>query len=521
MPRWLVVLVRFIVHRRTRYVLSWVAALGLTALQWHIAWHMFDSPPNGDPTTERRDRNFGHTLIDFGGQWLPARVLITGHGHELYSPEVHRQIVDAAYPRSDEPPQAKSSDADLLYHAMMEVPADDGDGRELHGPLYPPTQALLFAPLGKLPPREGYRVAQGLALALGWVSGLALTGISRFRIWWPVASAFIMVFPGFTPALHLAQNSSLTLAILLLGWWCVSRGWEGAGGVVWGLLAFKPVWAAAFILVPLLTRRWRMLFAMTATGLALVLITLPFVGIECWFDWFRIGRAAADLYKIDDNWIFLSRDLFGIPRRWLLDFQLEKMTRDRPIAELTGWLLWGTIVATTAVVSWRCRLRAVDGYAAAFVGLGAMLSCYRFIYYDFTVAAFPVALLLTHPERFMTPTLLVAAAAPPELAGFVAPRPLVGLPAPTKIPVPLRSIAVLNSFVLTAIALLILNEQAIGPLDIQASVTIGRLAREAVPQPLRIATGSYGTPWDTFILLALWIYCGTRILVGLGDKSNP
>lgn len=511
MPRWLVVVTRFIVHRRTRYVLSWLAALGLAALQWHIAWHMFDSRHTGDPKIDRRDRNYGHTLIDFGGQWLPARLMATGHGRELYSPTVHHQILDEAYPRSDEPPEARDSDADLLYHAMMEVPADDAGPKELHGPLYPPTQALLFAPLGQLPPREAYRTLQGLALGLAWVSGLALSGISRFRVWWPIATSFVMIFPGFSPALHLAQNSSFTLAILLVGWWCVSGGWEVAGGVIWGLLAYKPVWAAAFILVPLFMRRWRMLAAMVATGLALVLVTLPLVGIERWIEWLRIGHAAAELYKVDDNWIFLSRDLFGIPRRWLLDFSLEKMSRDRPIAEIAGWLLWGSFVATTAIVAWRRRLRAVDGYAAAFVGLCAMLSCYRFIYYDFTVAAFPVALLLTRPERFMTPTLLVAASPPAGLKGWVAPRPLTGLPPPATVPATPRTIAVLNSFVLTAIVLLILNEQAISSLDVQASVMLGRVSKEVVPQPLRISTGSLGTPWDTFILLALWAYCGVRI----------
>ena len=59
---------------------------------------MFDSRPTGDPKSERRDRNFGHTAIDFGGQWLLARVVITGHGHELYSPAVHHQILDAGIP---------------------------------------------------------------------------------------------------------------------------------------------------------------------------------------------------------------------------------------------------------------------------------------------------------------------------------------------------------------------------------------------------------------------------------------
>ena len=49
----------------------------------------------------------------------------------------------------------------------------------------------------------------------------------------------------------------MSLAIIIWGWALYSRGYETAGGLVWGLLAFKPVWAAAFFLAPLLTRRWR------------------------------------------------------------------------------------------------------------------------------------------------------------------------------------------------------------------------------------------------------------------------
>jgi arabinofuranan 3-O-arabinosyltransferase len=54
--------------------------------------------------------------------------------------------------------------------------------------------------------------------------------------------------------------------------------------VVWGLLAFKPVWALAFFLVPLVTRRWRTCLAMAGTGAALALTTVPFVGWQCWLE---------------------------------------------------------------------------------------------------------------------------------------------------------------------------------------------------------------------------------------------
>src|SRR5947209_20629401 len=125
MPTWPAVLAQFIVRRRTRYVLSWLAALGLSALQMHLAWSMFDSPRDGDPATNRRDGNLGHTLIDFGGQWVTAHLVAQGRGRELYSPAAQREVLDANYPRTDEPPAAKDHDADVLYQNMMDVPGKD------------------------------------------------------------------------------------------------------------------------------------------------------------------------------------------------------------------------------------------------------------------------------------------------------------------------------------------------------------------------------------------------------------
>jgi hypothetical protein len=517
MHPWPNALRRFILHRWTRYVLCWLIALGLTGLQLHIARHMFDE-------SDRRDGNKGHVLIDFGGQWLIAHMLAIGRGHELYSRSAQREVLDASYPQADEAPDAKDHDAGNLMQWLMDIePAYPGEP-PLGGPLYPPTHALMFAPLGALPPQQSYKVAQVLFLLSAWVAGLAIAGISRGRIWWPVATTFVMVFPGFGPALHLAQNSALSLAIVLVGWWFVSRGWEVAGGIAWGLLAYKPVWAVAFLLVPLLTRRWRMVLAMTATGLALILATLPFVGIDSWLHWIRVGRTAATVYNVDENWVFMSRDLLGIPRRWMLNFAEAKETRDRFAPAVVGWTIWATVLLATAVVALRRRaaVSGVDGYGAAFVAIGAWATCFHFIGYDSLLAAFPVVLLLTEPRRFIQPVLLALAPAPRTLAAYFAPRPVTGLPPPATVPVTPMTAVVLNSFVLTAVALLILIEQSFGLLNISASVSVGLIPEEYhkfVLSPMKFSTGQSGTPWDTFVMLALWAFCGARVLMGIGESE--
>ena len=59
----------------------------------------------------------------------------------------------------------------------------------------------------------------------------------------------------------------MTDFFLAVGWFLAVRGYPVAGGALWGLLAFKPVWALAFILVPLVTGRFRFCIATTTCGL--------------------------------------------------------------------------------------------------------------------------------------------------------------------------------------------------------------------------------------------------------------
>src|SRR4051794_6701939 len=108
MPSWLTALVRFIVHPWTRYVLCWLAALGLTAIHLDLAWHMYDTVHKGAPKEDRRDANWGHTLVDFGGQWLTPRLVAVGRGRELYSKSAQRDVLEAGFPPADEAPQAKA-----------------------------------------------------------------------------------------------------------------------------------------------------------------------------------------------------------------------------------------------------------------------------------------------------------------------------------------------------------------------------------------------------------------------------
>jgi hypothetical protein len=415
---------------RARLALAWLTTLFSAALALFYAWDWATH-------SARRDGNNGHVIIDFGGQWIMARMIVEGHGQRLYDRTRLRPVLEAAYPLADGAPNTSDAEdllgsvmgeddprasavagsfvAPLAARSPLEASAALAAGRaawteealtrvqapQRGGALYPPVHALLYAPLACLPPRPAYRTLQVLNMALMFLGGWVIARLSHGRVWWPVATFALMLFPGFAGSLNLAQNASVSLAILLLGWWQIAGGRPALGGACWGLLAYKPVWAVAFFPVLLLSRRWRAAASMLLTGAGLVALTLPLVGLHSWLDWRQIGREAVEGYARYENWVFLSRDLTGIPRRWLFDFKLD----DRgPHAELATWLGRGLVLAVAggcllvALLRPR-RVTAPEGPPAAFLLLGGWLTCLHFMYYDTLLAALPVCLLFTDPAR--------------------------------------------------------------------------------------------------------------------------
>ncbi|MCS6864769.1 MAG: glycosyltransferase family 87 protein [Gemmataceae bacterium] len=524
------------------------------------AWHSFDDPPHRPPAQRRADGNSGHAQIDFGGQWVMGRMLATGYGRELYHRQRQWTIVREAYPVDDESPLQRTgiiSTDELSRHdatnlmswfmgrdppewrivggAVVLPLAQPPLGQPLvaialeqaasaaltpdviaavnepaiGGPLYPPVQALFYAPWGMIDsPRRAYHLFQVFAVLLVPLAGWSISWLAQGRIPGSVATLALFFYPGMRAGLDLGQNPTISLVILLGGWVLACRGYHVAGGMVWGLLAFKPVWAAAFIVVPLLMGRWRFLVAMLATGAGLAVATLPLVGIASWFHWLTIGQEAAELYQVNTNWIDLSRDLQGIPRRWLLDFQQPQHQRASAVASRWGWALWGFVFGTTVVVyGWRGDRRRPTGLSAGFLFLGAYLTCFHFMYYDALLSAVAVAVLLADPRPFWRTKCFpiecreTVALWPPPLVANAAPRP------------PLRATLVgyINSFPLTVVATLFVVENLLVGLELEATLGVRRFAQDGIAPRLQADTG-LRYPLDTFILLALWAWCGWQLL---------
>src|SRR5262249_52555179 len=179
---------RFLLHPVTRYTLAWIITLGGAGLGLYEAWTAYDKKSRGDG-------NEGHTTIDFGGQYLMGRMLLSGHGRHLYHRDYHRLVLTQSYPKEAGDPSSEKTDVQGLMAAMMgpDTPVPNraapslaplagtdalsaavltaGNVPEVGGPLYPPINAFMYAPLALLDPLPAYHANQVMNLLLAFTAG--------------------------------------------------------------------------------------------------------------------------------------------------------------------------------------------------------------------------------------------------------------------------------------------------------------------------------------------------------------
>jgi arabinofuranan 3-O-arabinosyltransferase len=532
-PSW-----QWLARRRLWLAVVWMAAVAGLIQRLDHSRSEFANRRTFTPDQLRPTGGRGHLQVDFGGQWLMGRMVAQGHGQQLYNRNVQWTIVRAGYPRSDEPPYLRDGvfpahmfpgpgpddqtdhDAESLMYwimgqdspawkrmgealvvplasanpwpALAGMPAwqtiDEGIVREatapaVGGPLYPPILGVLYTPLGWFDrPHQAYALLQVILLLAIVVAGKGIAYLTRNRIWWPLAILVLLLFPGCRSGMDLAQNAAFSACVLSWGWALIARGKETAGGAVLGLFAFKPVWALAFFLAPVLLRKWRAAQAMAMVGLLQIGITLPVVGVHSWRDWLTVGQEASEFYKINKNWIELSRDVGGVVRRPLVDFSKPETERSNPHVDRLAWIAMMAIVAATAVIVLTARDRRATGPLAAFLLFGCYLGCFKFMYYDAMLASVPFAVLfadLTWCQRRGE-----------EAIGF-----------PWRV---FRSIPFL-----IFIALLVC-ENVISTWDMKGRIPVPFL-NSIRPNGLEWEIG-FRCAWDTLLIIAAWLWLGLRIV---------
>lgn len=185
--------------------------------------------------------------------------------------------------------QAYFTGADRLLHGQaLYDPAVD-----VAGPfaiyLYPPPFAVAFVPFALLPPAIGLWI--WIAACVGMTAAaIAILPVRPSVRWWVLLLAGLdwpVVY-----AIKLGQIAPLLLLVFAVGWRSLrSEVVLGMVGAMGTLVKLQPALVFGWAL---LTGRIRTIVAGVLAGGVLVVVTLPFVGVDAWTDFVRtISRVSA------------------------------------------------------------------------------------------------------------------------------------------------------------------------------------------------------------------------------------
>lgn len=171
--------------------------------------------------------------------------------------------------------------------------------------VYPPSYLLLVLPFGALPFIASYVIFQ---LATAGLLAAAL-GLDPDP---PNAKFLVAVSALLSPAAAFnvvgGQNAFLVSALLVAGFRLIRRRPVAAGALL-GALTIKPQFCLLVPIALIAAREWRTLVATVMAALALVLISVPVVGIDLWVQWLRM---TIDIYVAGNaKWIEYGR-IWGI-----------------------------------------------------------------------------------------------------------------------------------------------------------------------------------------------------------------
>lgn len=316
-------------QRYQRGVLAWVLAGVLTIYLVH---------------TSLREGCGGYATCDFAGQWMHGRAFYREQMEQLYLVKQGEALLAEGF----EGKELEKLIGDILKKGYRKDLYEEG----IAGALYPPTASLLFSFFAQFTPSVAHAVAVVLYLAMCYGCGFFVSRITGHRLQWGEATLLILFFPNNFMGLMLGQNQVLTFFVLCAGWYCHHRRLPFVAGLVWGLFAYKPVFAVALLLVPLGLRSPRWFLGMALSGGLFVLATLPFThGIDPWLRWVKVGQHAEQIYQTDRNWVWMSRDLVGLPRRAMWDPEsMTQVLRYNIGVWNPGWMIYVTSTETGDVI---------------------------------------------------------------------------------------------------------------------------------------------------------------------------
>lgn len=253
---------------------------------------------------------------------------------------------------------------------------------------YPPQLLLLGAALSTLPLDVAYFV---------WTIGcwaLLLLFLRQQKLELKYL-AVAMLSPAIVMNIMIGQNGAMTAFLLLAGLYYSARR-PVLGGILLGILTFKPHLCLMLPMALLATRNWRAIAAATITSLSLAGLVTLWLGEDIWLLWhdntvpFMVNLMQAEHLH---PWMIWSITPFYSFREFLpLDWSYALQ-----------WLVTGACAAATWNL-WR-QESLPPLRKAALTGLLALLATPYAHVYDMVVSGMAVALLLDLPGNWRKATL--------------------------------------------------------------------------------------------------------------------
>jgi alpha-1,2-mannosyltransferase len=246
--------------------------------------------------------------------------------------------------------------------------------------IYPPTFLVIALPTALLP--YLWALLIWMTLTFAGYSLVLRKIIPRSETLWPA-----LAFPGAFANLMNGQNGLLAFS-LLGGALLTLESSPILGGVLFGLLSYKPPMGVLVPIVLAASGRWRAFFAAAITAITLAGISLMMFGAETWQAFFNtLGPTRHFILERGEVQFYTMQTVFAGVR--LLGGGL-------PVAYLVQ-IVVAAVVA--AIVVWIWRQNIQFELKAATLATGIPLVSPYIIYYDLVVLALPIAWLALEGRR--------------------------------------------------------------------------------------------------------------------------
>ncbi len=270
--------------------------------------------------------------------WTGGKMVVTGHGSDLYNPQLHHEI--------------------LLETYAGEVPEEVWPLRNqrLGVFFYPPPAAFYYAAIAWLPRGVGCGVNACLCVVFAAWNAWLLRDLTGGKVSWAAGTLVILAFPPFFANYALGQNAMLSMTVVVTAWWLAERDRELLAGMLIGLFVCKPNWLAAVGWIPLVHGRWRLLAGIAAGGAATILATVAVIGTEPFIAYVDLFRQVAAMHELPGYVLRLKCSSLGMFRKW---FGVGHT------ADVLGWGCAGLVgLITVWLVRGRWKPGTVEGRTA-------------------------------------------------------------------------------------------------------------------------------------------------------------